>query len=211
MRRSPPRRPRPPSPPWSRPASRHPRRAACPGRAPPAAHDASPQQADFDSWMVKTYLGCWKPAPQARRRRRLRRPGAARLQAGRIAQEAAEARQSAVRSGAEAPGEERPAGRARPATRCRFRPNIAPFMSNGRPRPSTSILRSPPDDAGRRSVLLVAASPPYDLFFACLSLFGSRGAAAGRRSRPAPAPARRRDRRRLRPRRREFQTRDRSR
>jgi hypothetical protein len=23
------------------------------------------QQADFDSWMVKTYLGCWKPAVQA--------------------------------------------------------------------------------------------------------------------------------------------------
>ena len=22
------------------------------------------QQADFDAWMIKTYLACWKPAPQ---------------------------------------------------------------------------------------------------------------------------------------------------
>ncbi len=31
-------------------------------RAP--AHMTLAQQADFDSWMVKTYLGCWKPAAQ---------------------------------------------------------------------------------------------------------------------------------------------------
>ena len=33
-------------------------------RLPPPAHMTLAQQADFDSWMVKTYLGCWKPAAQ---------------------------------------------------------------------------------------------------------------------------------------------------
>jgi hypothetical protein len=30
----------------------------------PPARMTLAQQADFDSWMVKTYLGCWKPAAQ---------------------------------------------------------------------------------------------------------------------------------------------------
>jgi len=30
----------------------------------PPAHMTLAQQAAFDSWMVKTYLGCWKPAAQ---------------------------------------------------------------------------------------------------------------------------------------------------
>ena len=30
----------------------------------PPARMTLAQQADFDSWMVKIYLGCWKPAPQ---------------------------------------------------------------------------------------------------------------------------------------------------
>jgi colicin import membrane protein len=29
------------------------------------AHMTSAQQASFETWMIKTYLGCWKPAPQA--------------------------------------------------------------------------------------------------------------------------------------------------
>ena len=39
-------------------------RRAYPAAAPPKAHMTLAQQADFDSWMVKTYLGCWKPAAQ---------------------------------------------------------------------------------------------------------------------------------------------------
>jgi len=41
--------------------------AAAPRPVPPTppAHMTLAQQADFDSWMVKTYLGCWKPAAQA--------------------------------------------------------------------------------------------------------------------------------------------------
>ncbi len=31
---------------------------------PPPARMSLTQEADFDAWMVKTYLGCWKPAPQ---------------------------------------------------------------------------------------------------------------------------------------------------
>jgi colicin import membrane protein len=36
---------------------------------PPAAAEAparmtSSQQAGFEAWLIKTYLGCWKPAPQ---------------------------------------------------------------------------------------------------------------------------------------------------
>jgi hypothetical protein len=35
-----------------------------PAPAAPPARMTLAQQADFDSWMVKTYLGCWKPAAQ---------------------------------------------------------------------------------------------------------------------------------------------------
>jgi hypothetical protein len=59
---------------------------ATPEPEPPRRMTAS-QEASLDAWMIKTYLACWKPAP-----------------------EAAEARQSAVRSGAEAAGKERVAG-----------------------------------------------------------------------------------------------------
>jgi hypothetical protein len=31
----------------------------------PPARMTLAQQADFEAWLVKTYLGCWKPAPQA--------------------------------------------------------------------------------------------------------------------------------------------------
>ena len=31
----------------------------------PLARMTTAQQADFDAWMIKTYLACWKPAPQA--------------------------------------------------------------------------------------------------------------------------------------------------
>ena len=30
----------------------------------PPAHMTSAQQAGFDAWLIKAYLGCWKPAPQ---------------------------------------------------------------------------------------------------------------------------------------------------
>jgi hypothetical protein len=30
----------------------------------PPAHMTNAQQADFESWIVKTYLGCWKPPAQ---------------------------------------------------------------------------------------------------------------------------------------------------
>ncbi len=33
--------------------------------SPPPARMTLTQQAEFDSWMVKTYLGCWKPVAQA--------------------------------------------------------------------------------------------------------------------------------------------------
>ena len=41
--------------------------APSPPPAPPAppARMTLAQEADFDSWMVKTYLGCWKPAAPA--------------------------------------------------------------------------------------------------------------------------------------------------
>ncbi len=52
--------PQPPIPP-SRPAA-----AAAPPSTPappaPPARMTRAQQADFDAWMIKTYLGCWKPA-----------------------------------------------------------------------------------------------------------------------------------------------------
>ena len=162
MRRGPSPQPRPPSPPC-RPSRRpRPRPAGAAG-----AHDARPR-GDFDSWMIKTYLGCWKPAA-TRRRRRLRRQGAARLQAGRIARRSR--RSSSIRRRTRLRSLRRKASckLCRRATLCLFRPNIAPFMSNGRPRPSTSILSSPPDDAGRRTHLGCRREPPPDDLFLCLS------------------------------------------
>ena len=43
-------------PPAPTPARRRP--------APPPKRMTLTEQADFDAWMVKTYLGCWKPAAQ---------------------------------------------------------------------------------------------------------------------------------------------------
>jgi hypothetical protein len=37
--------------------------AASPAPEPPTRMTPG-QQADFDAWMIKTYLACWKPAPQ---------------------------------------------------------------------------------------------------------------------------------------------------
>jgi hypothetical protein len=37
--------------------------AASPTPEPPTRMTPA-QQADFDAWMIKTYLACWKPAPQ---------------------------------------------------------------------------------------------------------------------------------------------------
>jgi hypothetical protein len=49
-------------------ASKPPAPAVVAAGAPPAveapARMSSAQQAGFDAWLVKTYLGCWKPAPQ---------------------------------------------------------------------------------------------------------------------------------------------------
>ena len=84
----------------------------------------------------------------ARRRRPLCCAGAPQIQTRRIAPEAAEAqsirrpiRRRSRRQGARC-------RRSRHATLYRCRLNIALFMSNGRPRPSTSIRRLPPADPG---------------------------------------------------------------
>ena len=37
---------------------------AAPAGVEAPARMSSAQQAGFDAWLVKTYLGCWKPAPQ---------------------------------------------------------------------------------------------------------------------------------------------------
>lgn len=37
---------------------------APPEPPPPPAHMSAAQEAGFDAWVVKTYLGCWKPAGQ---------------------------------------------------------------------------------------------------------------------------------------------------
>ncbi len=49
----------PPLPP-SRPVAAE----APPATPAPPARMTLAQQADFDAWMIKTYLGCWKPAAQ---------------------------------------------------------------------------------------------------------------------------------------------------
>src|SRR5271166_3861588 len=79
---------------------------ATPEPEPPRRMTAS-QEASLDAWMIKTYLACWKPAAQPADADPLCRAGAPQIQTRRIAAEAAEARQSAVRSGAEAAGKER--------------------------------------------------------------------------------------------------------
>jgi colicin import membrane protein len=37
---------------------------SAPSAPEPPKHMTPAQQADFDGWMIKTYLACWKPAPQ---------------------------------------------------------------------------------------------------------------------------------------------------
>ena len=82
---------------------------ATPEPEPPRRMTTS-QEASLDAWMIKTYLACWKPAAQpadadpyvAWVRLKFKPDGSL--------PEAAEARQSAVRSGAEAAGKERVAG-----------------------------------------------------------------------------------------------------
>jgi hypothetical protein len=37
---------------------------APPAPIEPPAHMTPAQQAGFDAWLIKTYLACWKPAPQ---------------------------------------------------------------------------------------------------------------------------------------------------
>src|SRR3984885_9694906 len=54
--------------------------------------------------------------------------------------------------------------RCRIATRCRCRRNIARFMSNGKLRPSTSILKSLLGERGRRSVVIVLRDRPMNVF-----------------------------------------------
>ena len=114
---------------------------------PPQRMTAS-QEASLDAWMIKTYLTCWKPAaqpadadPYVARVRLIFKPDGSLLKPP-------EARQSAVQSGAKATGKERVAGcqGMRPFTDAGL--NIAPYTSNGRPRPSTSIRRSPPANPG---------------------------------------------------------------
>ena len=46
------------------PAAAPPAPAAPPSPPPPPARMTNAQQADFESWMVRTYLGCWKPPAQ---------------------------------------------------------------------------------------------------------------------------------------------------
>jgi hypothetical protein len=53
--------PMPPTPPAAVAAARAP---AEPAPAEPPARMTSTQQAGFDAWLIKTYLGCWKPARQ---------------------------------------------------------------------------------------------------------------------------------------------------
>lgn len=45
-------------------ASLPPAQAPEPTPAPPPAHMSADQEAGFNAWVVKTYLGCWKPAGQ---------------------------------------------------------------------------------------------------------------------------------------------------
>ena len=48
------------------PPATAPRAPAAPPLPPPAPQQqmTSAQEADFDAWIVKTYLGCWNPPPQ---------------------------------------------------------------------------------------------------------------------------------------------------
>ena len=127
----------------------------------------------------------------ASRRRSLRRPGAPGLQSGRLARQAARSwstrRQIPLSS-------RRPRAswpRCRIATRFRCRPNIGRFMSNGEPRLSTSIRKSPADDAARRTVVALPRDRPMNVSCFVSRRVRSRGHCARRgraRRRRPPAP-----------------------
>ncbi len=96
-------------PPVSPPPVSAPAPSATPEPERPRRMTAS-QEASLDTWMIKTYLLMLEAGGSACRRQSLCRAGAPQIQIRRIAPEAAEARQSAVRSGAKAAGKERVAG-----------------------------------------------------------------------------------------------------
>ena len=54
----------PPMPPTPPPAAIAARASTEPPQVEPPARMTSAQQAGFDTWLIKTYLGCWKPARQ---------------------------------------------------------------------------------------------------------------------------------------------------
>ncbi len=108
---------------------------------PPRRMTAS-QEASLDAWMIKTYLACWKPTvqpadanPYVARVRLKFKPDGSLLNAPKLVNPASD------------PAQKPQAKRVLLAVKtCDPLPvprlNIAPFMSNGRPRPSYSIRRS---------------------------------------------------------------------
>ena len=92
------------------PVSPPPVTAPAPAMPEPPQRMTASQEASLDAWMIKTYLACWKPAAQPADTNPYVARVRLKIQTRRIAPEAAEARQSAVRSGAEATGKERVAG-----------------------------------------------------------------------------------------------------
>jgi hypothetical protein len=113
-----------------------------PGIEPPPRMTAS-QEANLNAWMIKTYLTCWNQAAQPGHANRLSRGCASNSNP---TDRSWRRRSSSIR---------RPIRRrshrqraccklSRHATRYLCRLNIAPSMSNGRPRPSCSIRRSLP-------------------------------------------------------------------
>ena len=114
---------------------------AMPEPEPPRRMTAS-QEASLNAWMIKTYFACWKPAaqpadanPYVARVRLKFKPDGSLLKPPKLVNPPSD------------PAQKPQAKSVLQAVKaCDPLPmplNIAPFMSNGRPRPSTSIRRSP--------------------------------------------------------------------
>src|SRR5271170_760895 len=124
---------------------------ATPEPEPPRRMTAS-QEASLDAWMMKTYLSCWKPAaqpadadPYVARVRLKFKPDGSLLKPPKLVNPPSDpAQKPQAKSVLQA---------VKRATLYRCRLNTAPFMGNGRPRPSTSIRGLPPADPGHEPTM----------------------------------------------------------
>jgi hypothetical protein len=141
------------------PVSPSPVSAPAPSATPePPRRMTASQEASLDAWLIKTYLACWNPSalpadadPYVARVRLKFKPDGSLLKPPKLVNPPSDpAQKPQAKSVLQA---------VKRATLYRCRLNTAPFMGNGRPRPSTSIRGLPPADPGHEPTMSASVFP----------------------------------------------------